>query len=380
MLGIIVGVGAVIAMVALGDGAKERVQAQIDRLGPNVLVIEPGHITENGLRIGSGARTLLGSDAQAIMEEVPVVAFASPSLRRIEHVVARNQNWATYVQGVAPEFQDIRAWNVEEGRFINDGDVDQGAKVAVIGRTVADKLFGNENPIDAVIRVRNVLFRVTGILSPKGQTGHGTDEDDVVLIPYTTMQKRMLRIPNVHSILVSAVSTDRLQEAQNLISALLRQRHRLQPDRDDDFVIRRLSAVAETEANNTQTMAILLGSIASISLLVGGVGIMNIMLVSVAERTREIGIRMAVGARSRDIMLQFLVEAVVIAVSGGAIGILLGIGSSIVLNHLAQWPAIIGPEIVALAFALSAAVGIFFGVYPAQKAAHLDPIEALRYE
>jgi len=381
MLGIIIGVGAVIAMVAIGEGAKALVRSQIASLGTNVLVIVPGTITQGGVRTGfGGVRTLVDGDAKAIMEEVPAVALASPTLRRGEHVVVGNLNWATLAQGVAPEFQQIRDWQVEEGRFINEADVASAAKVALVGRTVADTLFGSEDPVNQVIRIRKIPFRVIGVLAPKGQTSHGTDQDDVVMIPYTTMQKRIMGITHVQSIVVAAVSAERTQEAQQLITVLLRQRHRIQPDQDDDFFIRNLSDIAEAATNTARVMAILLGSIASVSLLVGGIGIMNIMLVSVTERTREIGIRMAVGARSRDIMRQFLVEAVVMAATGGIIGIVLGIGSSTLLNRLAQWPTLISPGIVTVAFLFSGAVGVFFGFYPAQKAARLDPIEALRYE
>jgi putative ABC transport system permease protein len=381
MLGIIIGVGAVIAMVAIGEGAKATIRSQIASLGTNVLIVLPGTTFQGGVRTGSGGvNTLVDSDAKAMMQELPSVAFASPALRRPEQVVAGNLNWSTLAQGVAPEFQQIRDWQVAEGRFLHEGDMESAAKVAVVGQTVVDQLFGNDDPIDSVIRIRNIPFRVVGVLAPKGQTSHGTDQDDTVMIPYTTMQKRLMRITWVQSIVVSAVSAERVQEAQEQISALLRQRHRIGPDREDDFSIRNLSDIAEAAATSARVMAVLLGSVASISLLVGGIGIMNIMLVSVTERTREIGIRMAVGARSRDIMLQFLVEAVVMAATGGSIGILLGIGSSEVLKQWAQWPTLVSPTIVAIAFLFSGAVGVFFGFYPAQKAAHLDPIEALRYE
>ena len=381
MLGIIIGVGAVIAMVAIGEGAKATIRAQIATLGTNVLIISPGTATQGGVRTGAGGvRTLMDTDAKAMVEEVPAVAFASPSLRRNDQVVAGNSNWATGVQGVSPEFQQIRDWAVVDGRFINDADVDNASKVAVIGQTVADNLFGNEDPLDAVIRIRNIPFRVVGILGVKGQNSQGSDQDDIIYIPYTTMQKRILRVTNVQWINVSVVSADRMQEAQDQIAALLRQRHRIPEDQEDDFVIRNLSDIAEAAASSARVMAVLLGTVASISLLVGGIGIMNIMLVSVTERTREIGIRMAVGARSRDILLQFLVEAVVVATIGGVLGIVLGVGSSNLLNRLAQWPTFISPAIIAVAFLFSAAVGVFFGLYPAQKAAHLDPIEALRYE
>jgi len=381
MLGIIIGVGAVIAMVAIGEGAKALVRSQIASLGTNVLVVIPGTLTQGGARTGfGGVRTLMDSDARAIMEEVPSVTLASPTMRQVNQVVAGNLNWSTVIQGVAPEFQQIRDWQVEDGRFINQADVGNAAKVALIGQTVASVLFGNEDPIDGVIRIKKIPFRVIGVLGAKGQTGHGTDQDDVVMIPYTTMQKRVMAITHVQSIVVSAVSAEKTQEAQQQMTALLRQRHRIQPDQDDDFFIRNLSDIAEAAQNSARVMAILLGSIASVSLLVGGIGIMNIMLVSVTERTREIGIRMAVGARKKDIMLQFIVEAVVMAAIGGALGTLAGVGSSGLISRMMEWPVLIRPDIIALALLVSGGVGVFFGFYPAQKAANLDPIDALRYE
>ncbi len=381
MLGIIIGVGAVIAMVAIGEGAKRRVQEQIASLGTNLLVVLPGTLTMGGARTGSGGvQSLVDSDAKAIMDEIPLVSQAAPVVRAVQQVIGGDQNWSTTIQGVAPEFQQIRAWAVVQGRFVSQADVDSTAKVALLGQTVAYNLFGGESPIDEIVRIKKIPFRVIGVLGSKGQTGYGTDQDDVVMIPYTTMQKRVLGVTYVHQIVVSAVSAEKTNEAKEQIAAILRQRHRISPGRDDDFFIRNLSDIAEAASNSATVMAILLGSIASVSLLVGGIGIMNIMLVSVTERTREIGIRMAVGARSRDIMLQFLVEAVVMAASGGTIGILLGIGSSTLLSRLAEWPTLISPGIVALAFFFSGAVGVFFGFYPAQKAAHLDPIDALRYE
>jgi putative ABC transport system permease protein len=381
MLGIIIGVGAVIAMVAIGEGAKATIRTQIASLGTNVLIVLPGSNSQGGVRFGTGnVNTLVDADARAMVQELRSVSFASPVLRRPEQVIAGNLNWGTLAQGVAPEFQQIRDWQMAEGRFLHEGDMDSAGKVAVIGQTVATQLFGNDNPIDAVIRIRNIPFRVVGLLVAKGQTGQGTDQDDTVMIPYTTMQKRLMRITWVQSIVVKAVSAERVQEAQEQISSLLRQRHRIGQDREDDFNVRNLSDIAEAASTTARVMAVLLGSVASISLLVGGIGIMNIMLVSVTERTREIGIRMAVGARSRDIMLQFLVEAVVMAATGGLIGIFLGIGSSEVLKEWAQWPTLISPTIVAIAFLFSGAVGVFFGFYPAKKAANLDPIEALRYE
>ena len=381
MLGIIIGVGAVIAMVAIGEGAKSTIRAQIASLGTNVLIIVPGTSNQGGVRAGFGSvNTLVDGDARAMIREVRAVAYASPVLRRPEQLVAGNLNWGTLAQGVAPEFQEIREWQIAEGRFLHEGDMESAAKVAVLGETVVRNLFGNDDPIDSVIRIRNIPFRVVGVLAPKGQTGQGTDQDDTVMIPYTTMQKRLMRITWLQSIVVKAVNAERVQEAQEQITSLLRQRHRIGPEREDDFNVRNLSDITEAATTSARVMTVLLGSVAGISLLVGGIGIMNIMLVSVTERTREIGIRMAVGARSRDIMLQFLVEAVVMAATGGIIGIFLGIGSSEILKTWAQWPTLIDPAIVAIAFLFSGAVGVFFGFYPAKKAATLDPIDALRYE
>jgi putative ABC transport system permease protein len=381
MLGIIIGVGAVIAMVAIGEGAKSTIRAQIASLGTNVLIVLPGSNSQGGVRLGTGnVNTLLDSDARAIVRELRSVSFASPVLRRPEQVVAGNLNWGTLAQGVAPEFQQIRDWQVADGRFLHEGDMESAAKVAVIGETVARQLFGNDNPIDAVIRIRNIPFRVVGLLAPKGQTGQGTDQDDTLMIPYTTMQKRLMRITWVQSIVVKAVSAERVPEAQEQITLLLRQRHRISQDREDDFNIRNLSDIAEAAQTTARVMAVLLGSVASISLLVGGIGIMNIMLVSVTERTREIGIRMAIGATEEDVQSQFLIEAVVLSLIGGAVGIAVGLGASFLITDLLGWAVLISPLAIVIAVVFSAAVGIFFGYYPARKAARLDPIEALRYE
>jgi putative ABC transport system permease protein len=381
MLGIIIGVGAVIAMVAIGEGAKRRVQEQIASLGTNLLVILPGTVTLGGARSGAGGRqSLVPADARAIMNEIPVVSGASPVVRQFQQVIAGDQNWGTQIQGIAPEFQQIREWQIREGRFINQADVDTTAKVALIGETVAYNLFGAEDPIGAVIRVKKIPFRIVGILAAKGQSSNGTDQDDIVMVPYTSMMKLVMGVTYIQQIIVAAVSADTTQEASTQMAALLRQRHKIRPGTDDDFTIRNLSDIAEAASNSATVMALLLGSIASVSLIVGGIGIMNIMLVSVTERTREIGIRMAVGARARDIMLQFIVEAVVMAASGGLIGIFVGVGSSSLIKYLAELPALIKPEIIAVSFLVSGTVGVFFGFYPAQKAAHLDPIEALRYE
>jgi putative ABC transport system permease protein len=357
MLGIIIGVGAVIAMVAIGEGAKATIRSQIASLGTNLLIVLPGSNVQGGVRAGTGnVNTLVDADVKAIAQELPSVAFASAVLRQQNQVIAGNLNWGTLTQGVAPEFQQIRDWTVATGRYLNDSDMESAAKVAVIGQTVAQNLFGNDDPLDAVIRIRNIPFRVVGTLAPKGQTGQGQDQDDTVMIPATTMQKRLMRITYVQSIVVRAVSAERVQEAQEQITLLLRQRHRIGPDRDDDFTVRNLSDIAEAATSTARVMAVLLGSVAGISLLVGGIGIMNIMLVSVTERTREIGIRMAVGARSRDIMLQFLVEAVVMAGTGGAIGILLGLASSKLISHFTSWPSLVSISSIVVSFLFSASV------------------------
>jgi putative ABC transport system permease protein len=381
MLGIIIGVGAVIAMVAIGEGAKALVRQQIASLGTNLLVILPGTMTLGGARTGSGGRqSLSDSDARAIMAEIPVVTGASPVLRQSQQVIGGEQNWQTSVQGIAPEYQQIRDWKIDNGRFVSQTDVESKAKVALIGQTVAYNLFGDEDPIDNVIRIKKIPFRIVGVLGAKGQSGMGNDQDDVVMVPYTTMMKLVMGVTYIQQIIVAARSADLTEGAKNQITLLLRERHKLRSDMDDDFMIRNLSDIAEAASNSATVMAVLLGSIASVSLLVGGIGIMNIMLVSVTERTREIGIRMAVGARSRDILLQFIVEALVMAAIGGALGIVIGIASSDIIHRWMEWPVLVRPDIVAIALAVSGGVGVFFGFYPAQKAAHLDPIDALRYE
>ena len=381
MLGIIIGVGAVIAMVAIGEGAKALVKQQIASLGTNLLIILPGTVTVGGARTGLGGRqSLTDADAKAIMAQIPIVTGASPVLRQVQQVIGGEQNWSTPVQGVAPEFQQIREWKMADGRFISQADVDSAAKVALIGQTVAYNLFGDENPIGNVIRIKKIPFQIVGVLDIKGQSSSGTDQDDTVMVPYTTMMKRIMGVTYIQQITVAAASADLTEPAKNQITLLLRERHKIRPGNDDDFMIRNLSDIAEAASNSATVMAILLGSIASVSLLVGGIGIMNIMLVSVTERTREIGIRMAVGARSRDILLQFIVEALVMAAIGGALGIAIGIASSDLIHRFMEWPVLVRPDVVAIALAVSGGVGVFFGFYPARKAAQLDPIDALRYE
>ena len=381
MLGIIIGVAAVIAMVSIGQGARSSVQAQIASLGTNVLMVFPDHTTQSGVRGGMGTlANLLEDDAKAIAEECPSVAAVSPQVRTSTQVVFGDQNWNTGVQGVSPEFVQIRDWPIESGSFFTDSDVRGAAKVAVLGKTVTDYLFGGQDPIGQIVRIKKLPFKVVGVLARKGGAASGADQDDIVIVPYTSAQKKLLGHRHFGIILVSAVNRNLIPQAQQEITDLLRQRHRIPSDADDDFTIRSQSDIAATAEATSKVMTILLGSIASVSLLVGGIGIMNIMLVSVTERIREIGIRMAVGARGRDILFQFLVEAVVLSTFGGILGILLGMVSSKVISSLAHWPTLIAANSVLLAFLFSGIVGIFFGFYPAQKAARLDPIEALRYE
>jgi len=381
MLGIIIGVGAVIAMIALGQGARNAVQAQIASLGSNVIMIFPGTTTQGGVRWGMGTMTTLSeADAAAIRKECPSVALVSETVRAIGQVVYGNQNWSTLVQGASPEFFTIREWQLQSGTIFTDSDVRGASKVCVLGATVAELLFGDQDPVGAVVRIKQIPFKVVGVLARKGGTVMGSDQDDLVVAPYTTVQKKILGITYIGAILTSATSSQTIPQAIQEVTALLRQRHRIQPGQDDDFTLRSQIEFATAQEAASRTMTMLLGSIASVSLLVGGIGIMNIMLVSVTERTREIGIRMAVGARSRDILFQFLIEAIVLSVLGGVVGIALGIAGSSAISAMAQWATQVSPGSILLAFFFSAAVGVFFGFYPAQKAARLDPIEALRYE
>jgi putative ABC transport system permease protein len=381
MLGIIIGVAAVIAMVGIGQGAKQMVNDQISSLGENLLNVFPGSQQAGGVRFGAGTRTnLTDDDANAIKANCPAIQWVSPVVRAGAQVVAGNQNWATSVQGYSPDFPYIRSWPIEEGAFFTDQDVRGATKVCVLGQTVVDNLFPGEDPVGQIIRVNKLPFRVIGVLARKGQNAFGQDQDDIVIAPYTTVLRKLSRMDHINYIMASAVSKDKMDAATQQITQLLRQRHKIMPGQDDDFTVRSQLEIAQAVNSTSTVMSILLGAIASVSLIVGGIGIMNIMLVSVTERTREIGIRMAVGARGRDIMMQFLTESIVLSVIGGVAGILLGIISSKLITAVLHWPIFTSAVAVALAFFFSGFVGVFFGFYPARKAAYLDPIEALRYE
>jgi putative ABC transport system permease protein len=386
MLGIVIGVGAVITMVAVGAGAQARVAEQIQSLGSNMIIVLSGSILSGGARMGSGSQlTITEDDAWAIQREIPAVAAAAPTSRGGAQVVYGNLNWATGIQGVTLEFFTAREWDVADGRLFSQEEVEGAGKVALVGLTVAGNLFGDSDPLGQVIRIKNVPFTVIGTLERKGQTTFGQDQDDTVLIPLSTAKKKVLgasqaNARSVGSIAVKVREARAMPEAEQEIRGLLRQRHRLQAFQDDDFNIRNLTEVLQSQEASSRVLTLLLAAIASVSLLVGGIGIMNIMLVSVTERTREIGLRMAVGARGRDILLQFLVEAVTLSLIGGAIGIAMGLAGSYSIAYFAQWRTLVSTEAVFVAFAFAAAVGVFFGFYPARKAAALNPIDALRYE
>jgi putative ABC transport system permease protein len=380
-LGIIIGVGAVIAMVGIGNGAKAQVEAQIASLGENVILIFSGSTTSSGIRTGwGGAGTLKIEDAEAIRREVPGVIGVSEEVVSTTQVAAGNQNWFTRIYGESADYFDIRQWPLADGAPFTAQDVRSANKVCVIGRTTATQIYGNENPIGQILRIKNVPFTITGVLTPKGLSPQGVDQDDIVIMPYTSAMKRVIGGTTLRNIDVQIGDQAQIAAAQQQIISLLRQRHNIRPGRDDDFTVRTQQEIAEAATATSRVMTVLLGAIAGVSLLVGGIGIMNIMLVSVTERTREIGVRMAVGARGTDILTQFLIEAVTLSSVGGIIGIICGIGASSVLSSYAHWPTLISIGSIAIAFLFSAAVGVFFGFYPARKAAALDPIEALRYE
>ena len=384
MLGIIIGVGAVIAMIAIGSGAKTRIQEQIASMGSNLLIVLSGSATSGGFHFGSGSvPTLTVEDAKAIATELSAVKYAAPVLRGVTQIVFGNQNWATVTYASTPEALLIRDWPTVKGRSLTQADVDGAAKVCLLGQTVAENLFGQIDPVGQMVRIKKFPFTVVGVLSIKGQTTWGQDQDDVVYVPLTTGQRLLFgqQFPGmVWSISVQAIGPDAMNLAEEQITQLLRQRHRVRANQENDFMIRNLTEAFSTAEESARVMSILLGAIASISLLVGGIGIMNIMLVSVTERTREIGIRMAVGARGKDILWQFLVEALVLSLIGGIIGILIGVGASQLISQMFKWPTLISPLALILSFSFAGGVGIFFGFYPARKAAQMDPIEALRYE
>ncbi len=383
MLGIIIGVAAVIAMVSIGQGAQQQVEAQIRSIGTNIMFVWPWSLKANGVRLGAGAaNSLTEQDVDAIERECPTVAAASPIVHSSAQIVFGDENWFTQVQGTNQKFPQIRAWAVEEGDFFTDHDVRTAARVIVLGKTVADNLFLGVNPIGQIVRVHDLPFRVVAVLVPKGQSVMGSDQDDMAVMPYTTVQKKLIgqTILHINAIMVSCVSAKATYIAEKQITDLLRQRHKLQPSESDDFRVRNITDFADAAQETNRVMTLLLGSIAAVSLVVGGIGIMNIMLVSVTERTREIGIRMAIGARPNYIRMQFLSESVVLSLMGGLIGVVGGGGLSYAISSVLGWPTLVSILSVVGSFGFSALVGIFFGYYPAHKAASLDPIDALRYE
>jgi putative ABC transport system permease protein len=383
MLGVIIGVASVIAMIALGSGARAAIDDQIQQQGTNVIYVSAGSFGRGPgtARGGAGSTTTLTlEDAQTIAREIPTVARVSPMVRGRAQVVAGNQNWNTSIEGGNEDYIVIRNWPLASGDDFTARDVLVAEKVALLGPTVAKTLFPDSDPVGQIIRVKNLPFRVTAVLTSKGQNQWGQDQDDIIIAPYTTVQKKLLGITYIQQIVLSATSSDAVEPAAVEITKLMRQRHKIQDPNDDDFTVRTVAEMAATRTEMANTMTMLLMSVASVSLLVGGIGIMNIMLVSVTERTREIGLRMAVGARTRDILRQFLAEAVSLSIVGGAIGVLLGMSVSRLLTTGLGWPTVITPTSIIVAFAFAGAVGVFFGFYPARKAAELDPIEALRYE
>jgi putative ABC transport system permease protein len=381
MLGIIIGVASVIAMVGLGQGAQTQVQQQIESMGTNMLIISAGSQRTGGVRGGAGtSTTLTPEDLEAILRDAPAVTAISPSVSVPVTLVFGNGNWSTRAEGVAPSYLSIRNRAVASGEFFTDAEVRTAARVAVVGETVARELFAGADPVGQTVRVRNLPFRVVGVLAAKGQSSFGQDQDDTLLIPYTTAMKKLLSTQYVPQGYASAGSTQATFEAEAQIGSILRQRHNIRAGQDDDFNVRNLTDIAESAEATTRVMTMLLGSIAGVSLLVGGIGIMNIMLVSVTERTREIGIRMAVGAKSKHVRTQFLLESLVLGFTGGVVGIALGIGLSAVTSKVFGWPVITSATAVVVSALFSMMIGVFFGYYPAKKAAALDPIEALRFE
>jgi putative ABC transport system permease protein len=381
MLGIIIGVAAVIAMLAIGRGAQSAIEAQIASLGTNVLLIFPGATASGGVSSGAGTSvTLTVEDAEAIREQASAVSYVTPTVRTVRQVVAGNLNWSSTIQGGTIDFLIIRGWKLNDGELFTEQDIRGGTKVCLLGKTVVDNLFPNMDPIGQTIRIHKIPFQVVGTLEPKGQNMMGQDQDDIIIAPFSTVQRKVMGSDHIGAILVSARDKASISAAQQQVTSIIRNRHRLQEWEDNDFTVRNQSDLASAATATTGIMTALLGSIASVSLLVGGIGIMNIMLVSVTERTREIGIRMSLGARRRDILQQFLIESIMLSIIGGLIGIGLGIGIASIIESFSGWAINVTPESVGMSFAFSAAVGMFFGFYPARKAARLSPIEALRYE
>jgi putative ABC transport system permease protein len=381
-LGIIIGVAAVIAMDGIGSGAKAQMESQIASLGQNIIMVSAGNFTPGGVRSGWGAAgTLKLEDALAIKREIPTVSAVSPEVRSSAQLTAGNENWNTgSLLGESADYFDIRQWPLAQGVAFTEQDIRTASKVAIIGQTIATQLYGDENPLGKVLRIKNVPFIVTGVLTPKGLNLMGQDQDDIVVLPYTSAMKRVTGTTNLRGINIQGAEQTDLASTKNQIVSLMRQRHKTGSQKDDDFMVRTQEEIAKVATAQMDVMTALLAAIASVSLFVGGIGIMNIMLVSVTERTREIGIRMAVGAHGKDILLQFLIEAAALSSSGGVIGIILGIASSSIVSSITHWPSLISLSSIATAFLVSSAVGIFFGFYPARKAAQLDPIEALRFE
>ena len=384
MLGIIIGVGAVIAMVAVGTGASQQIAAQISSMGSNLLIILPGATTSGGVRMGAGTQpTLSMADAEAIQKECPAVSDVAPIHNGVAQIVYGHLNWSTAVVGTSPGVIAVRDWDLSSGRAFTTQDVKSATKVALLGQTVVDNLFGDQNPVGQTIRIKNVPFVVIGVLARKGQSAQGQDQDDTIIVPVTTAQKKLFgtQFPGmVRIIMVKARSAEDLAPAERQINELLRQRHHIGPKQDNDFTVRNLTQIMQAAEQSTKVMTLLLGAIASVSLLVGGIGIMNIMLVSVTERTREIGIRMAIGAKTWDIRLQFIIEALTLSLIGGIIGIIVGVSTAMILSSVSGWPTVVSFLSVLLAFSFSGFIGIFFGFYPAFKASLLNPIDALRYE
>jgi putative ABC transport system permease protein len=386
MLGIIIGVAAVIATVAIGSGATQRIEEQIASIGSNLIIILPGSTTSSGLRLGTGnAVTLTEADAKELAAQCPAIAFATPTVRGGAQVVYENNNWATVIFGVTPDYLTIRDYTIAQGAAFTLQDVVGANKVALLGKTVVNSLFGDIDPIGQTIRIKKVPFTVVGVLSAKGQSSTGQDQDDVILLPISSAKRKVIGIKQANADAVDAIAMQaqngsQIQIAQEEATALLRQRHHLQPGEPDDFSIRSMEDIFAAQEASSRILSLMLAAVASVSLIVGGIGIMNIMLVSVRERTREIGLRQAVGAKVRDILTQFLVEAVTLSIAGGIVGILLGIVASTVISRVAGWNTVVGIGAVSLAVFFSALVGISFGYYPARRAAYLDPIEALRSE